>query len=73
MGATETEWWMGEPTTGLHEIDGFRDRKRTQDLDQAQINAPSLAIELIFSAVACDFCASLLILVIFREVYTTDF
>ena len=21
MGATETEWWMGEPTTGLHEID----------------------------------------------------
>ena len=21
MGATETEWWMGEPTMGLHEID----------------------------------------------------
>ena len=21
MGATETEWWMGERTTGLHEID----------------------------------------------------
>ena len=21
MGVAETEWWMGEPTTGLHEID----------------------------------------------------